>query len=71
LTQAITGAVLRGGALLSPVDGLFAESRHAGDIVAVFVGEPFAPRVEIVEIALLTPLHDEIVTVAEELGLVP
>jgi len=70
LTQAITGAVVR-GTLFPRVDGLFVESRHAGDVVVVFAGEPFAPRLDIVAGEPLTPSSREVITTASELGLVP
>ena len=43
LTQAVTGAVLRGD-INSSVDGLFAESRHDDDLIVVFIGGQHAPQ---------------------------
>lgn len=68
LTQAVVGAVVR-GMLFPRVDGLFVESRHAGDVIVVFADEPFAPRLAIVASEPLTPFSREVI--ASELGLVP
>jgi len=70
LTQAVVGAVVR-GTLFPRVDGLFVESRHAGDVIVVFADEPFAPRLAIVASEPLTPSSREVITAASELGLFP
>ena len=70
LTQAVTGAVLR-DEIVPLADGLFAESRHQGDIVVVFFGSPFEPKLAIVFREAITPAHAEVTAVAAKLGLMP
>jgi hypothetical protein len=70
LTQTVTGVVLRGD-IISPVDGLFAESRHDDDVIAVFVGGPYAPQLAVVVSESLTPTQSSIILAANELGLAP
>jgi hypothetical protein len=70
LTQTVTGAVLRGD-IISPVDGLFAESRHDDDVIAIFVGGLYAPHLAIVFNEPLTPTQPTVILAASELGLAP
>jgi hypothetical protein len=70
LTQTDTGVVLRGD-IISPVDGLFAESRHDDDVVAVFVGGLYAPQLAVVVSETLTPTQSSVILAANELGLAP
>ena len=70
LTQTVTGVVLRGDIIL-PVDGLFAESRHDDDVIAVFVGGPYAPQLAVVVSESLTPTQSSVILAANELGLAP
>jgi len=59
------------GTLFPRVDGLFVESRHAGDVVVIFAGEKFVRRFDIVATEPLSPSSREVITTASELGLVP
>ncbi|GAC1450193.1 MAG: hypothetical protein PVSMB8_09300 [Vulcanimicrobiaceae bacterium] len=52
-----------------PVDGLYVESRHSGETVAIFVGDRFEPKVEIVEMQLLSSAHAVIKEIAKQLQL--
>jgi hypothetical protein len=70
LTQTVTGVVLRGD-ITSPVDGLFAESRHDDDVVAVFAGGSYVPQLAIVVSESLTPTQSSVILAASELGLAP
>jgi hypothetical protein len=70
LTQAVTGVVLRSD-IISPVDGLFAESRHDDNVIAAFVGGPYAPQLAIVVSESLTPTQSSVILAANELGLAP
>jgi hypothetical protein len=70
LTQTVTGVVLRGD-IISPVDGLFAESRHDDDVIAVFVGGLYAPQLTVVVSESLTPTQSSVILAAGELGLAP
>jgi len=69
LTQAVTGAVLRGQLSSETIGGLLAESRHAGDIVVVFSGDPYRPHLRVAENVPLTKHNINVISVAKELEL--
>lgn len=69
LTQCVTGAVLRGHLSNEAIDGMRVESRHAGDVVAIFYGDPYRPSLQIAESVPLTKQHPEVIAIAEELEL--
>ena len=69
LTQTITGAILRGPLSSETIGGLLAESRHAGDIIVVFSGEPYQPHLRIIENVSLTNDNVDVISVAKELDL--
>jgi len=69
LTQAITGAVLRGQLSSETIGGLLAESRHAGDIVVIFSGDPYKPHLRVAEHVPLTKHNVDVISVAKELDL--
>lgn len=69
LTQAVTGAILRGQLSSDTIGGLLAESRHAGDIVVIFSGEPYKPHLRVAERVQLTKHNVDVISVAKELEL--
>ena len=69
LTQSVTGAVLRGHLSNDSIDGMCVESRHAGDVVAIFYGDPYRPSLRIGESVQMTTRHPEVTRIAEELEL--
>ena len=69
LTQAVTGAVLRGHISNDSIDGMCVESRHVGDVVAIFNGDPYRPSLRIEESVPMTTQHPEVIRIAEELEL--
>jgi hypothetical protein len=70
LTQAVTGVVLRTD-IISPVDGLFAESRHDNNVIAAFVGGPHAPHLTVVVWESLTPTQSSSFSRPTSFGLAP
>ena len=69
LTQVVTGAVLRGHISNDSIDGMCVESRHVGDVVAIFNGDPYRPSLRIEESVPMTTQHPEVIRIAEELEL--
>jgi len=69
LTQAVTGAVLRGQLSSDTIGGLLAESRHAGDIIVIFSGDPYKPHLRVAEHVPLTKHNVDVISVAKELDL--
>ena len=51
------------------IDGMCVESRHAGDVVTIFNGDPYRPSFRIAESVPMTTRHPEVMNVAEELQL--
>lgn len=46
-----------------------AESRHAGDIIVVFSGDPYLPHLRVAEHVPLTKRNVDVISVAKELDL--